>query len=435
MSNNQRNLQIIQKLPILFSKLINLSITRAEKDILKDVFNELKDTGKITENERDILFAILNKITSIESREQIKNKLPTMNNATKARREQQLAQVLDLNEMYYLTNILVKLQGEPLERLYINPVFSGTFPNQQAFQDFIMTKSYIQESHRAIGKGSFGIVFKLNFGEQSFVLKGIIIKNEMSLMSVKNEIMALQQVIGKWYAVQLLASIILIDKDLTLENLGVAYILYPFIPGMTLEEYQDEIHPEEEEREIYLHIIQAVQQLHTDTKLLHSDIKPENIWIPTDRNIPPFLLDFGLSQSLDNAIAKNVGTREYWSEKRLLSKGKSRQRMTPNINWLALARTLGSELTNTNAHPLPPLRKRFKQLYHTTNENSIKKNNINNALTGTVRLLHNIQEARTKVRAQRMNGSARSSTYRSKRNRQNRNTLKIINTLKNNNAS
>lgn len=46
MSNNQRNLQIIQKLPILFSKLINLSITRAEKDILKDVFNELKDTGK-----------------------------------------------------------------------------------------------------------------------------------------------------------------------------------------------------------------------------------------------------------------------------------------------------------------------------------------------------------------------------------------------------
>jgi hypothetical protein len=106
--------------------------------------------------------------------------------------------------------------------------------------------------------------------------------------------------------------------------------------------------------------------------------------------------------------------------------------MTPSINWVALARTLGSELNNTNAHPLPPLRKRFIQLYHATNENSISKNNINNALTGTVRPLHTIQEARTKVHARRMNGSARSSTHYFKRNRQNRKPIKK-NTLKKNN--
>ena len=409
MSSHPRNNSIIyiKLLSNLFLKMIERTITSDEKTILSEQIKLLERTFKITHDEGTILFNILNKITSVESRQKITEQLPTLPNAIRLAKEQQLKRFLDSDEVDYLENIILKLQGELSTDFFINQPFPYTFPNHQSFQDFIMTKSYTNSD--IIGKGGFGKVYLLNFPEHPFVLKEMILKNEKFLISVENEVKALKQVIGKWYAVQLLAAAIVIDENITLGKLGTAYILYPFIPGETLAAYQETEHPEEEERAIYTHIIEAVEQLHTETGLLHSDIKPENIWIPSDRRRPPFLLDFGLVQLLKNDVAKNSGTPFYWSEKRFHSKGKSKQTMTNGINWLALARTLGSELTNNNARLLPPLRERFKQLYHSKIENTIKKSNINRTLRGNVS-----QQPRTMVKAQRiLNQSAHSSTNRS----------------------
>jgi predicted Ser/Thr protein kinase len=385
---------MIQKLSPLFLKLIDRSITRSEKDELKAYLDLLLDDRLFAQGEYDILLHILNKITSAESRQQIEQNLLSETNANKvARRRAQLDKTLDPDDVYYIRSIILKLQNTFRTDFYIAPEFSGTFPNGQPFQDFVISKSYIE--HRVIGKGGFGKVFLLQFHEQSYVLKEMIIRNDQSLLSIRNEIDVLKQVIGKWYAVQLLAAGIIMDESFSLGKIGIAYILYPYIPGETLAEYQEIIHPEEEERAIYSQIIEAVEQLHAEIGILHSDIKPENIWIPTDRSIPPFLLDFGLVQSLQSNTARNVGTIFYWSEHRFRSKGKP-QSMTPGINWLALARTLGSEITNNNARLLPPLRERFKKLYHNKQENTIRKNNVNRAIRGNVQ-----QTRRNKVRAQR----------------------------------
>ena len=434
MSNNRRNSLSIDILKSLFPKLNDRSITSDEKDILRDQFNLLKETGKITENEWNILFAVLNKITSVESRTKIIEQLPNLNNATKAVREQQLAKTLDIDEIYYLQNILLKLQeeGHYIE-VYISPVYSDIITNE-FFKEFIITKKYQHPPYVIIGRGKFGKVFLLQLNRHLFVLKEIILQHEHSLIAVQREIRALQMVIGKDYAVQLIAYAMLIDKDLTLGKLGTAYILYPYIPGETLADYQETEHLEEDaeenEKKIYSHIIQAVEKLHTETGLLHSDIKPENIWIPKNRAYPPFLLDFGLIQSLNSEQARNVGTSYYWSEKRLRSKGKTIQRMTPGINWLALARTLSGEFPNTNNSQLPPLRERFKQLYHSKLENTIIKSNINYALAGTVQ-----QQLRNKVHAQRTqnrsvqrsnrNGNGNRNENRNRNGNRNRNTKKV----------
>jgi serine/threonine protein kinase len=403
----------IKILSTLLPKLINRSITSAEKSSIAAQLDLLRNI-KITQNEYDTLFNMLDKITSANSR----HKISIMPNEEKKKRKFQLEQELDIDQIYYIRAILLKLQGEPLITQYISPEFSGTFPNGQSFEEFIMGKSY--NNYLVIGKGGFGKVFRLDFPEQSFVLKGMSLKNDYYLTSVKNEIGALQKVIGKWYAVQLLASAIIIDENLELGRIGTAYILYPFIPGETLAEYQTKDHPEEEELAIYSDLIDAVHQLHTETGLLHSDIKPENIWIPTNRAIRPFLLDFGLVQSLECQNAKNCGTSFFWSGKRYLSQGRTKQSMTPGINWLALARTLGSELTNNNARILPPLRERFKQLYHTTNENSINKNKINRALQSSH---NNVQ--RTMNRSANRTNRNRNNQNQNNQNQNKRNTKKM----------
>jgi serine/threonine protein kinase len=405
--NNQRNNQSVKILFTLLPKLINRSITSAEKGVVAAQLDVLRNV-KITQNEYDTLFNMLDQITSTNSRKKIENQLPMMPNEQKKKRKFQLEQKLDTDQIYYIRAVLLKLQGEPLVTTFISPEFSGTFPNGKSFEDFIKEKLYNQ--YPIIGQGGFGKVFRLDFPEQSFVLKGMRLQNDYYLTSVKNEIEALQKVIGKWYAVQLLASSIIIDENLELGRIGSAYILYPFIPGETLAEYQTKDHPEEEELAIYSDLIDAVHELHSKIGLLHSDIKPQNIWIPTNRDIRPFLLDFGLVQSLECQHANTCGTPFFWSEKRYLSQVQTAQRMTPGINWLALARTFGSELPNKNARLLPPLRERFKQLYHVTNENMINKNTLS-------RTLH------SQNHIQRMNRSA-NRTNRN-RNQNHRNTKKM----------
>ena len=370
MSNQKNNSRRVE----LFLKMMNHALMRSEIKELTGQLNVLHQNDTITPIEYNILFDMLDKITSVETRKIKEAELEHANQAVKEK--YRLDHTLNNKELYYLQAMILKLQGELDSEFFVNPKMLDIFPNVQSFQDFVMKKN---NSH-VIGTGGFGKVFQINAYDQSFVLKEMILKNTRSLTLVQDEIQALQMVIGKWYAVQLLASAILIDKEITLERLGVAYILYPYIPGETLAVYQETNHPNEEE--IYSDIIEAVHRLHIDIGILHSDIKPENIWIPTDPIIRPFLLDFGLVQSLQSEVALNVGTDFFWSAQRFTEKGKSKQPMTTGINWLALARTLGSELTNHNDRLLPDLRERFKKLYHAKTERNITHNNMTRTLRG-----------------------------------------------------
>lgn len=340
-----------------------------------------------------------------------------------------LEKPLDLVNVTKFEEIIKKLKGNLTIQFVSNPRFSIPVSIQQALREIITSKSYT--SSPLLGEGGYGKVFLLNVSGQQFVLKEIKLLDKDSHILIKNEIEALKHVVGEWYAVQILAYAIL-----TSGNYDIAYILYPYIPGETLDTYQKVPQPEEEEYKIYSDIIEGVELLHKK-HILHSDIKPENIWIPTDRNIRPFLLDFGLIQSLnEGTIAKKWGTRHYWSTKRL-SVPMTNQPMTPGINWIALAKTLGSELTNTNSRKLPHLYRRFKNLYNTKNENSIKKNNINRTLRGQQKRIINTntimpvmsrqpQSPRTIVRAPRTPSITRERTQPTSINqpRQNNNNNK-----------
>jgi hypothetical protein len=257
---------------------------------------------------------------------------------------------------------------------YVYPPFSGIFPNGVSFKDFIITNSYKQPPHHKIGDGGFGNVFLLQFPNQNFILKEIAIPDAEHLKLVQTEIAALKHVRGKWYAVQLLAYGILKPSGAP----GIAYILYPYIPGRTLDIYLRENHSEQDEKLIYYYIIEAIHQLHTNAGIIHGDIKPPNIWIPNDPRILPFLLDFGVVQSIHDKIAHRVGTNFYWSRRR--SRNNRNQAITTGINWIALAKTFGREYGNTGFLSVPPLHNRFEKLYHAKNENTIRKNNINRAL-------------------------------------------------------
>ena len=378
MSNNLTIQSITKNVGPLFIKLSSRTITDSEIAELIRYLLILRNDNKITHDEYDIINGIISKFAKVEI---------TEHNIKAERKNNQSAQKINFIDLIYLTNIVFKLQGKFIDYFFISKAFSGIFPDNTSFYDFITTNSYERDPHKKIGQGGFGKVFLLQFPDMKFVLKEILLPNTHSIDLVVEEIIALQRVIGSWYAVQLLAAAIIFNKSVTLGgNLGVAYILYPYIDGRTLAVYQKEQHSDEEKRAIYLDIVKAVHRLHKKTGILHSDIKPENIWIPTDSHTPPFLLDFGLVQSLDNPIARNAGTPFFWSTeryKKLITTGKSQQAMSKGINWIATVRSFTGNISNNvpkrNSNNLN-LSNAFRKLYREKNEHSIRRSNIKKIL-------------------------------------------------------
>ena len=267
-----------------------------------------------------------------------------------------------LFKKYYPTPINHPELGE-LEILYTEKIPRGQLSDRLSFLDII--KQPLDTTYTKIGEGVSGDVYLLDFGEK-YVLKSIPLLGVVYIQYIKHEIEILLNLIGNPYAVQLLGSIIKYNPRYFNNNAdligklktGTAYLLYPYIPGMTLETYQKKLEEHQkihgadttESREmidIYDKIIDAVESLHK-TGILHSDIKPDNIWIPDDRTKPPFLLDFGLSQTLfskDGPVnyTRNVGARGFWSHQRMLDTQRNYKMypMSKGINWIALAKTFG----------------------------------------------------------------------------------------------
>ena len=314
----------------------------------------------------------------------------------------------------------------------------GQIPNGPVFSEFIeQFNEFIEELTRKeleyppdapypiIGSGSHGVAYLLTFGGQLYVLKRIILSGPLiDIQNVEQEIEILIKLIGKPFAVQLLGSVIKYNPP-SIYNFGyrtgTAYLLYPFIPGMTLDKYQ-ETYPNQTKKsiKIYEKIIDAVQALH-DSGILHSDIKPNNIWIPDNPDISPFLLDFGVSQTLYNndgtpiPYARSVGAMNYWSVRRMNSRyhgdPKINYPMTSGINWFALAKSLGD-----NEHTSPLNRKgRFKQLLSTNNNSTLTYQDLK-AIIAEMKKNENPPSGGTRRYTKRNNKKTRKNKKIKKRN-------------------
>jgi len=221
------------------------------------------------------------------------------------------------------------------------------FPDKTTFEEFIENKTYLNKPHTVLGQGAYANVYRLHFLTQDYVLKHATGPIE----DLKKEVTILEALKNKWFAVQIITHLIYPDN---------AYILYPYVEGQTLSSLQRAKINNKKAifRQIYNDLIEATYELHK-MHIIHHDIKPQNIWIPTDGK--PFFLDFGLSDSIGKEKGF-IGTPGYINSKRWTAKNRQIKYnknigqytankplpITPNINWYALGTVFNTYDPNNN---------------------------------------------------------------------------------------
>jgi len=194
---------------------------------------------------------------------------------------------------------------------------------------------------RKLGEGAFGSVFlvKRKDNDKELALKKIVIKEtkkeplEMKLEKANSEINILKDIAKPECNPNLSCYL-----DHTIIKTGKNAFIYlemEFIDGYNIDQY---IAPFlEENHEILLKLVYiliksiclGLKSIH-DKNILHQDIKPENIIVDKNTNIP-ILVDFGLScitkeKGEDNCIfdkcCKSGGTVEYMAPERIFAESK-----------------------------------------------------------------------------------------------------------------
>jgi hypothetical protein len=155
------------------------------------------------------------------------------------------------------------------------------FPNGQSFYDYLFSVAPETQGVKA-GEGAFGRVRKINVGGTDYILK--IIRG-FNLTPIVNEISMLEKVDGGPYVLKLLAAIVFA---------GRSYLLFPYVPGETLDSWLRTHTGKADRLRVYNALLDGLEYIHSKG-IVHRDIKPDNIWVPTDPEMPPFYIDFGIS--------------------------------------------------------------------------------------------------------------------------------------------
>jgi len=169
----------------------------------------------------------------------------------------------------------VTLEGDKFVRREREPsVFHKSFAGEKTY----------------IGCGEFSRVHISE--DKTYIIKHICATGiaPYDLLLANAEINALMKLKDSPYVVKLLAAEVYDDH---------AYIVYPYIPGETLENWLYNHHTVVEKERIKSELTAGLKDIHA-AGLLHRDIKKDNIFIPFDSNRPAFYLDFGLVVAIDS---------------------------------------------------------------------------------------------------------------------------------------
>lgn len=220
--------------------------------------------------------------------------------------------------------------------------------------DLAGTKVFAKEvvPFKKIGEGVSGKVFKIDTPTGSYVLKSIRkagTNNAMNyyLKAMNREIKMLLKVSGKTFAVELLAAQIMQQRvDSKLVDY-TAFMLFPYIEGQDLINFANDKwrKPGTAERfeKIHRDLVKGLIEMH-GMGIYHMDVKPDNIWIPSDESISPFFLDFGMSAEEGEKINWDVGTPDYTRPK--ITSGNADKFPAPNDDYYAFSQYLDMLRTN-----------------------------------------------------------------------------------------
>ena len=167
-------------------------------------------------------------------------------------------------------------------------------PDGITFNDFVKSEAF--KKHTYLGHGFFSSAYLLSFSSgQKFVLK--VADRNYVRSYVEGEAEVLAALANNKYVNKLLVAQI---------EPSISYILIEYVPGQTLEAWISSKPSTELRTTIKAELRAGIDSIHA-AGFVHTDIKPDNIWIPEDRSRPAMYIDFGLAEPIGTVRKSKSG--------------------------------------------------------------------------------------------------------------------------------
>ncbi len=190
------------------------------------------------------------------------------------------------------------------------PKSSAPLPEQTLSVGDILCDSYILRMR--LGRGGMGEIWKADEVYEGEILRTVVIKTlAPNLWNVKEELDRIQSMFHKIHSLQHqhICPMYAIKND---PKAGTIIVM-KFIDGLMLQEYRalyvrrHSEFPISEAVRLLLPIAQALDYSHSK-KVLHRDVKPQNILVSNDESDGVQLIDFGLVMEMRSSLTDNVAT-------------------------------------------------------------------------------------------------------------------------------